>query len=667
MNAMHSFIFFFTLIFSVNNAIAQFDTVVSFQKISETSGNFTGQLSNEDHFSRVASIGDLDDDGIPDIAVGAFADDDGGIDRGAVWILFLNSNGTVKNHQKISSTEGNFTGILDDQDFFGNSVAGIGDLDNDNVEDIAIGASFDDDGGYNTGAVWILFLNSNGTVKNYQKISNFEGYFNGYLDVNDWFGLWVSNIGDFDNDGVADIAVGATGDSDGGGENTGALWILFLNSNGSVKSSQKINKYFGGFTGNLDPGDRFGRSCTCLGDLDGDNIKDLAVAAHFDDDGGTDRGAVWVLFMNPDGTVKSHQKISNTQGNFYGVLDDNDQFGICSTLLGDIDGDGVVDVMVSNQFDDDGGYNRGAAWCLFLNTNGTVKGFQKISDTEGNFNANLENEDCFGATSKLIGDINNDNKLEIAIAAAYDDDGGSNKGGVYIVSIESFFSPNITVDVKVYLEGPYNGTIMMPVLNFLGFLPLSHPYNTPPWNYNGTESVASIPSYNIVDWILLEIRESTGSAVTATTDSILFRRAGFLTSQGQIRDIDGTGLISSGQEAAGNLYAVVHHRNHLAVMSAFPMNGYNGIYTYDFSSGVTQALGNSSAHKNLGGGVYGMFGGDGDGDGQTQNPDKIEVWNIQSGLEGYLGGDFDMDGQVKNQDKIEVWQMNVGRGSQIVQ
>jgi hypothetical protein len=61
---------------------------------------------------------------------------------------------------------------------------------------------------------------------------------------------------------------------------------------------------------------------TSLGDLDGDGVGDLAVGADLDDDGGLDRGAVWILFLNPNGTVKSHQKISDTQGGFTGTLDE---------------------------------------------------------------------------------------------------------------------------------------------------------------------------------------------------------------------------------------------------------------------------------------------------------------------------------------------------------
>ncbi|MEZ6144009.1 MAG: integrin alpha [Planctomycetaceae bacterium] len=50
-----------------------------------------------------------------------------------------------------------------------------------------------------------------------------------------------------------------------------------------------------------------------LGDLDGTGVNDLVVGARSDSDGGSLRGAVYVLFLNANGTVKSYQKISDTQ------------------------------------------------------------------------------------------------------------------------------------------------------------------------------------------------------------------------------------------------------------------------------------------------------------------------------------------------------------------
>ena len=149
------------------------------------------------------------------MAVGAWQDDDGGPNKGAVWILFLNTDGTVLAHQKISATQGGFTGVLDGRDRFGVSSASLGDLNNDDVVDLAVGAFWDDDGGESNGAVWVLFLNPDGTVFDHQKISETEGGFTGELDDGDRFGVSVTGMPDVNGDDIADMAVGAQFDDDG--------------------------------------------------------------------------------------------------------------------------------------------------------------------------------------------------------------------------------------------------------------------------------------------------------------------------------------------------------------------------------------------------------------------------------------------------------------------
>jgi len=80
-------------------------------------------------------------------------------------MLFLNTDGTVKNHQKISDTEGGFAGTLVNDDRLGSSVVDIGDLDGDNITDLAVGTR--EVAANSRGAVWILSLNgSAGSVIN---------------------------------------------------------------------------------------------------------------------------------------------------------------------------------------------------------------------------------------------------------------------------------------------------------------------------------------------------------------------------------------------------------------------------------------------------------------------------------------------------------------------
>jgi len=414
----------------------QLGSVGGYQKISPATGGFVGAITDSDELAySMCPLGDLDGDGVPDLAVGAPWDDDGGTDRGAVWVLFLKADGTVKTQQKISDTLGGFTGVLNDADWFGWSLAPIGDLDNDGVVDLAVGALQTDDIGMDTGAVWILFLNANGTVKSSSQIKSLSGGLGYFLDFT-WFGTSIAPLGDFDGDGVEDIAVGAHGDSDTG-TFVGAVHVLYLNTNGTVKSHAKINEITGGFTGALDDGDEFGWSLANLGDMDGNGAVDLAVGAELDDDGGQDRGAVWILFLKKAGDlVAGQQKISATSGGFTGVLDNKDHFARSLASFGDFDGDGTGDLVVGAQQDDDGGSNMGAVWEIFLNPDGTVASHQKISALEGGFTGALDLEDNLGSSVATLGDVNGDGLPDLAVGASQDDDGGLDTGAVWVMFLD---------------------------------------------------------------------------------------------------------------------------------------------------------------------------------------------------------------------------------------
>jgi hypothetical protein len=132
---------------------------------------------------------------------------------------------------------------LEEKEQFGYTISSIGDLNGDGVNDIAVGAPYDNQNGEPIGAVYILFLNSDGTVKSHQKISSTEGNFYGDIEPHDAFGRSISDIGDFDGDGVNDIAVGAPyTDTNEELQDTGAIHILFLNSDGTVKSNNIFPK-----------------------------------------------------------------------------------------------------------------------------------------------------------------------------------------------------------------------------------------------------------------------------------------------------------------------------------------------------------------------------------------------------------------------------------------
>ena len=407
--------------------------VDSTQKISDTSGNFNDSLNAGDQFgSAITNLGDLESDGVIDLAMGSPYDDDNGTDKGAIWVLFMDSNGQVDLKQKIADSQGGFTGGLDDNDRFGSAVTAMGDLNNDGIPELAVGAPLDDDGGTDRGAVWILYLNAAGNVISSQKISANSAGFSESLDDNDQFGNALANIGDLNNDGINDLAVGVQQDDDGG-SNRGAVWILYLNADGSVNNQQKISSTEGDFNGSLENGDQFGSAVANAGDLDGNGVTDLVVGANGDDDGGTDRGAIWLLYMNPDGTVNTHQKISQTEGNFTGFLGSGDQFGNAIANLGDLNNDGVNEFAVGALSSDDGGVDRGAVWILFMKASGEVLSTSKLSDTSGNFDGVLTDGNQFGSAIANIGDLDDNGVTDIAVGANLDDDGKINAGASWIL------------------------------------------------------------------------------------------------------------------------------------------------------------------------------------------------------------------------------------------
>ncbi|MCF8367855.1 MAG: hypothetical protein K9G76_02345 [Bacteroidales bacterium] len=226
---------------------------------------------------------------------------------------------------------------------------------------------------------------------------------------------------------------------------------------------------------------------------------------------------------------------------------------------------------------------------------------------------------------------------------------------------------NTKLDLKVFLEGPFNGSSMLTILNDNNQLPLSQPFNTPPWNYTGPETVPGIPSPDIVDWILIELRETDGDSSTAIGSTMVGRQAAFLKNNGSVVSVDGITQPEFDINITQNLYAVVWHRNHLGIMSSLALQRSGEVYTYDFSESEDAVYGAGLAHKELATGIWGMIAADANADGSINNSDRSDTWMIEVGLSGYYSADFNMDKEVTNQDKNETWFINLGSASQVPQ
>jgi hypothetical protein len=154
--------------------------------------------------------------------------------------------------------------------------------------------------------------------------------------------------------------------------------------------------------------------------------------------------------------------------------------------------------------------------------------------------------------------------------------------------------PRYTMNATVLLRGPYNiGTgLMNTTLNSSGLLDqpvggaLNQPYNTTPFNYTGTENVATgffAAHPTIVDWVLAELRiPATGLGADAASATIVGRKAGFLLNNGTVVGLDGVTPLSFDINKQGAGFMTIRHRNHLGVMSASLPSNVTGSYANDF-------------------------------------------------------------------------------------
>jgi len=217
------------------------------------------------------------------------------------------------------------------------------------------------------------------------------------------------------------------------------------------------------------------------------------------------------------------------------------------------------------------------------------------------------------------------------------------------------------IDLNVFLEGPFNGSFLneSPVEH----MPLSQPFNNPPWYYKGTEKVNQIPP-GVVDWVIVELRDASEPA-GAGINSVISRQAAFILTSGDVVGLDGTSKLIFNNSIENELYVSIDHRNHIGALSATMITKGDSTYYFDFTSAAGQAFGGELGFKEIGPGIWGMVAGDGNADNVIDIVDFEDIWRISAGTNGYLQGDFDLDSQVDNKDKNDLLFNNFGKTGQI--
>ena len=366
--------------------------------------------------------GDFNGDGHADVAAGGPGRTvDGAIDAGSVRVFYGGPSGVAPtgSDQYFDQATPGIWGAPTEDDEFGFTVA-AGNFNGDCYGDLAIGTPGEND-------VTILYGSAGGlsTAHSVHLASNQSG---------SEFGHALA-VGDFNGDGIDDLAGGAPTGEDAGRTASGEVGISYGSPSGLRQPSVWIDQSTSGVPGVPEANDYFGSSLAA-GDFTHDGRSDLAVGVPGEDNGSiVDAGSVTVLLGSAQHGLSgagAQLWTQNTPG-VSGSDERGDAFGL-TLAAGDVNGDGHADLVIGTPYEDLGTVvDAGVVTYLAGSDAGlTAAGARTFAQGSGAIPGAPELADQFGS-SLAIGDVNGDGRAEIAVGTPFEDLGRSVDAGAVTI------------------------------------------------------------------------------------------------------------------------------------------------------------------------------------------------------------------------------------------
>ncbi|MEH1953967.1 beta strand repeat-containing protein [Nostoc sp.] len=399
-------------------------------------GDFSG--------SSVSNAGDINNDGIDDLIIGAFgASPNGNYSAGQSYVVFGGTNlgsGSTLNPSDLNGTNGFIINGIAGGDYSGISVSNAGDINNDGIDDLLIGAfGASPNGNYSAGQSYVVFggtnLGSGGTL-NLSDLNGTNSFIINGIAENDRSGISVSNAGDINNDGIDDLIIGAYRADPNGEVDPGQSYVVFGGTNlgsGSTLNLSDLNGTNGFIINDIAQDDRSGTSVSNAGDINNDGIDDLIIGAIYADIyGNFFLGQSYVVFgetnLGSGGTL-NRSDLNGTNGFFINGREDNlnpagtSVTGTSVSNGGDINNDGIDDLIIgAYRASSNGKFETGQSYVVFGGTNLGSGGTFNLSDlngTNGFIINGIASSDQSGTSVSNGGDINNDGIDDLIIGAPF--------------------------------------------------------------------------------------------------------------------------------------------------------------------------------------------------------------------------------------------------------
>jgi hypothetical protein len=385
-----------------------------------------GDLSEKDDaFGKALALGDFNGDSFMDLAVGVPDETLGLVGAaGAVNVMYGAEPGGLHTggSQYLTQDQDDTAGTAEAGDHFGAALA-VGDFDWDGYDDLAVGVPGQQVGAAErAGAVHIFFGSDGGLQLTGQFTDDFvltqeAPFIDDDAGTGDQFGQTLA-AGDFNGDGIADLAVGVPGEEINERDRAGAVNILY---GGEPSDTLSYSDCFDqdDFGLEADANDLLGLTLAA-GDFDGDGHDELAIGVPYEDfDELQNPGLVHVLRGSTDGLLAGPRVLH--QGEELGGENEAfDSFGDALTV-GDFDGDGLEDLAIGVPWKDWDNENVGMVYVVHGAEegellSGPVQTWRQ--DTDGVPDAD-EDSDLFGY-ALAAGDFDDDGHSDLAIGTPYE-------------------------------------------------------------------------------------------------------------------------------------------------------------------------------------------------------------------------------------------------------